>query len=105
MIVQEQFTKLKGKTLHTLSRRKPFTIQEIFSNNIIIESSTSKCRKIMMTEIQDSLNHLKKYKSLTRDDIENKSYSPRNSAYVFALLTKIPEVSFDMDSKKLQLKK
>ena len=102
--LNELLERLKNKELFTLSYRKPFTILSVHTNGIEVKISTGSIRFIRIEELQWALTHLERRKSITRKEIEMENYSPRNSAYVFAVLAEMPQVSYNRLADKLKLK-
>ena len=85
--------KLEGQTLATLDRRQEFKIVQVLPNLIIIETSTGNPRNISMHELQESWSSLEEIGQISRSDIM-KFYSPFNPAYVAAILSNFPGISY-----------
>lgn len=88
-----ELKKLVGKTLHTLDRQKPFTIDEIKSTSIKIITSTGNPRSIDFRMIVSAYNHLIKNGELTRIQIRD-HYSDFHPAYIAAILANLPNVKW-----------
>jgi len=105
MNVWDEVKKLEGKTLKTLDWEKPFDIQDVLSNIVVIWiRSTKKERIIHWREIEESWNHLEEYRILTRTEI-HKLYSERNPAYVASILANLPGVTYHIRPITLLFKK
>jgi hypothetical protein len=93
----EFFNLLKGRRLMTLKDKRIFTLLDIEGNKVFIRvEATGKERKIdIEKEIRPAYEELKKRKRLTRKEIE-KNFSPRNPAYVAAILTQFFKVKFSL---------
>jgi hypothetical protein len=87
---------LKGHTLKTLDRRKPFQVVEVTEHNVIVVPiETGKERPVPREGIEKAYRQLIVKGSLTRSDIM-KEYSPFNPAYVAALLAELPGVQHSL---------
>jgi hypothetical protein len=94
----ENFLKtLVGQELKTLKQLENFKVLTLEKNQLLIEvSSTKRSRPIPLEEIEKSWRRLLSDGQLTRTDIQAK-YSPRNPAYVAAILAKYPSVRSELD--------
>jgi hypothetical protein len=79
----------KLKTL--VKNEKPFEIIVVTDDNLVVENSKKQSRPIQRKQIEDSWQHLLKNGELKRFDVEN-HYSPRNSAYVVAIIAQLSNV-------------
>lgn len=83
---------LQGKVLKTLAQNKQFTVVHISQNNVvIIPHQSNKPRPIYMKEIEGSYRKMIVIGQITRIEIEAQ-FSPRNPAYVAAILATLPGV-------------
>lgn len=83
---------LKGMTIKTLDRNRPFTIRSVDNKVLVVLiGSTRKERKISRNEIDGAYKVLYQDHKVTRSEIEAK-FSMRNPAYVAAILSKYPGV-------------
>lgn len=93
--------KLKGRTLKTLDRRKPFTIVAITDNTVtVLPLSTGKERPIARVGIENAFRHLQTTGQLTLAEIE-KEYASRNPVYVAAMLAELPRVQYRQNPIRL----
>ena len=87
-----QFTPLEGRTLRTLDRRNAFHVVSVTDDIVSIRvQSTNKPRPIPMREIEHAYPELVAAGHITRVDIEAR-HSPRNPAYVAAMIAEFPGV-------------
>jgi len=85
---------LQGKVLNTLDQGKPFDISHVSSTRVNIIPHKSKIeRTIYMKEIEGSYRKLKAIGRITRVEIEAE-FSPRNPAYIAAILSTLPGVRY-----------
>jgi hypothetical protein len=98
-----ELRKLQGKRLLTLYQKKPFTITQVFTNQIILKTSTESQRPIPLKEIALAWIHLEKHKELTRSEIRDLGYSEFNPAYVVAILSSLPGVTHSLTPIVLRL--
>jgi hypothetical protein len=90
--VRTHIDSLKGKKLETLDRGKPFTVDFIHNDVIIITTSSNKTRNVPLQGTIDAYNHLIIHGKLTRTEIEEQEYTIRNTAYMAAVLASFPEI-------------
>ena len=102
--VKEHINSLKGKILHTLSQGKPFTIDYLHSNIILITTSTKASRNVPLEGTIDAYNHIKKHGKLTQAEIRDNNYSNWNPAYIAAILACFPEIKHKTKPITLYLK-
>ena len=95
---------LRGKQLHTLDQRKPFTVDGVKDNLILITTSTNAPRNVPLQGTIDAYNHIIKRGVLTRAEIRENNYSDWNPAYIAAILTSFPEVEYKTRPITLYLK-
>ena len=89
-----ELKKLAGQTLHTLSRHQPFDVVSVDAYEVeIYVRSSGKKRRVPMTEIEPAWRDLRRRGELTRAEIEE-HWSPRNPAYVAAMLAALPGVTY-----------
>ena len=88
-----ELKQLAGRTLYTLSQRKPFYVLSVdtYEAEIYIRS-TGRRRRVPLTEIEPAWRSLRRKGQLTRAEIEE-HWSPRNPVYVATILTALPGVS------------
>lgn len=92
---------LKGQTLSTLDQQKPFTIVDITETTVIIRpTSTKRERPISREGIEAAMNHLLTTGQLLPKEIDNQ-FAPRNSIYVAAMLSTLPEVQHSVNPIRL----
>jgi hypothetical protein len=92
---------LKGQTLSTLDQHKPFTIVDVTEETVIIRPlSTKRDRPISREGIEAAMNHLLTTGELSPKEIDN-NFAPRNSIYVAAMLSTLPEVQHSADPIRL----
>ena len=85
---------LKGRTLKTLDRRKPFQVIEVTEYTVIVlPFETGKERPIQRTGIENAFRHLVETGSLTRAEVA-KEYTPRSQVYRVAMLAELPGVRY-----------
>lgn len=83
---------LNGKELRTLGEAKPFDIIDVEPKKIIVRPhSTMNERSVLRQELEGAYNELVAVGSITRVKIES-HHSPRNPAYVAAILATLPDV-------------
>jgi hypothetical protein len=88
-----EIKKLQGKTLHTLDRKKPFEINEVLNNAVIVRTSSGEDRSIPLKELEHTWAHLERRKKITRTEIRELGYSNFHPAYVASILTSMPGVA------------
>jgi hypothetical protein len=89
-----EIKKLEGQTINTLAQYKKFKILTVTEKIIIKINSTGKERRIYFEkEIAPACKALKTRRRLTRIEIEDQ-FSPRNPAFVAAILAKLPQVHY-----------
>ena len=87
-----QIRNLKGRTLKTLDRRKPFQVVDVTEHTVIVlPLETGKERPIPRTGIENAFRHLVVTGRLMLSELE-KEYTPRNPFYTAAMLAEIPGV-------------
>lgn len=89
-----ELNQLSGRTVYTLSRNRPFAVVSVdmYEAEIRVQS-TGKSRRVPLTEIETAWRSLHNKGELTRAEIQE-HYSPRNPAYVAAMLAAMPGVSY-----------
>ena len=93
---------LKGRTLKTLDRRKPFQVIEVTEHAVtVLPLETGKERPIPRAGIENAFRHLTVTGGLTRAELE-KEYTPRNIAYAAAMLAEFPGVKYDLRPIRLR---
>ena len=102
--VHSYIKSLFGKELHTLDRRKPFTVDDINGNLIIITTSTGTSRNVPLDGTVDAYNHIQRRGTLTRAEIRENNYSDWNPAYIAAILASFPEIDYTIRPITLFLK-
>jgi hypothetical protein len=98
-----ELRKLQGKRLLTLYQKKPFSITQVSSNQIILKTSKESHHPIPMKEIALAWNHLERHKELTRSEVRDLGYSEFNPAYVVAILASLPGVTHSFTPIVLRL--
>ncbi|MHA1279491.1 MAG: hypothetical protein ACTSQ8_20005 [Candidatus Helarchaeota archaeon] len=92
--IDQNLSCLIGEELFTLSILRSFKIVRIGEESIEIETSTGNSRIIQFNALERSWDHLVTHGSLTRVAIRDK-FSNYNPAYVAAILSHFPNVSFN----------
>lgn len=88
-----EIKQLEGQTLHTLDRSNPFDILNVGQSKVTIRlHATGKERTIQWAELQGAFTELKVCAEISRSEIEQ-THSPRNPAYVAAILAQLPGVT------------
>ena len=102
MDLLEQLNLLTDTVIKTLDQNKEFKILLVTQSEVLIKVyATGKVRNISIQCLRDAYSDLQKNRELTRIDIEKK-YSPRNPAYVAALLSKLQGVTHRVKPITLQ---
>lgn len=92
MDLYSEIKKLEGMTLKTLRDNKSFDVIDVTRKKVIIEPHESeKERPINWSEIDGAYRQLAANRRITRGEIEER-HSPRNPAYVAAMLAELPGV-------------
>lgn len=103
--IWNEVRKLKGRTLKTLDRQKPFTIASVTYDRVyVIPQSTDKERPIPREGVENAYLHLVVTGRLTLTEIENE-YAPRNPVYVAAILAEMPGVQCKINPIQLSIVK
>ena len=93
-----EIRELKGRTLHTLDRRKPFSVVNVTENTItVLPRSTGKERPIQRSGIENAFRRLTVTGRLTLKE----EFTPRNPVYTAAFLAEMPGVSWYVKSIRL----
>lgn len=101
--VWNEIRKLKGRTLKTMDRRKPFTIVAITDETVtVLPQSTGKERPISRAGIENAFRHLMVNGHLTLAEIEN-DFAPRNPVCVAAILVELPGVQYKLSPIHLSI--
>ena len=91
---RSQLKKLAGRTLQTLSRHRAFDVISVDTYEVALHlRSTGKKRRVPLVEIEPAWRHLRHHGRVTRTEIQER-WSPRNPAYVAALLAALPAVTY-----------
>jgi len=100
--VGEQIMRLKGRTLETLGRARPFLIEEVTEHGIeVVVCSTGSVRYIPRTNVETGWVELCERGELTLDDIR-KRQTEANPAYGGALLAELPGIVVEADPIRLR---
>lgn len=102
--VKTHINSLRGKELQTLGQRKPFTLDYLHSNIILIITSTGTSRNVPLEGTIDAYNHIQRRGTLTRAEIRENNYSDWNPAYIAAILASFPEIDYTTGPITLFLK-
>ena len=95
MNIWPMIKELEGQTLFTLRQRKHFDILDVGERIAVIRiQATGKERPISRNEIEPAAAYLHSHGSLTRTEIREK-FSIANPAYVAAILSKLPDVTYN----------
>jgi len=85
---------LAGREMRTLARSERFAVEHVNDRQVdIIPRQTDKLRSVKRKEIESAWTRLVRDRKLTRKEIED-DYSPRNPAYVAAILASMPQVDY-----------
>ena len=92
-----ELKKLEGFTFQTLKQKKKFEVIVVTDSLILIKpQARGKERSISRKEVEGSYHELVASRQISRSQIEDR-YSPRNSAFVAALLAQLAGVDFTDD--------
>jgi len=92
MISWESIRRLQGRTLKTLKQSMLFDVVEVTASRAILHlHSTGNDRFVPRREIEGVVEALLKRRRISRKEIEA-NWSPRNPAYVAAMLAALPEI-------------
>jgi len=92
--VKSHINSLIGKKLHTLDRRRPFTVNYLNGNLIIITTSTGKSRNVPLEGTIDAYNHIQRQGTLTIAEIRENNYSDWNPTYIVTILASFPKIEY-----------
>jgi hypothetical protein len=95
-----QIRALEGKSLRTLADRKPFEVVSVAQNKIVLKISTEKIRTVWRKEIEGAFHELTRTGDISREEIEER-HSPRNIAYVAAILAELNGVTYQLGPIRL----
>ncbi len=85
---------IEGKTLKTLDLQRPFTILRVTPKRVVVRvEARGRERPIRFAEIEGAFLALIREGHISRVDIEAR-FSPRNPAYVAAILSRLPDVTY-----------
>lgn len=85
---------LRGRTLHTLGTKRPFTVKHVHETNlVVVPRSSGKERVISRSEIEGAFNELWISREVTMASIRD-HHSEANPSYIAALLAQLPDVDF-----------
>jgi len=90
-----QVRALEGKSLRTLDRRRPFEVVVVAESQIVLKVSTKKLRTVRRKEIESAFRKLTLTGEISRSEIEEQ-HSPRNIAYVAAILAELDGVTYQL---------
>ncbi len=97
-----EIRKLKGKTLKTLDHGNPFYIIDVRERRVVVSPHASgKPRPIPREHVEHAFRELVNRGEISRSDIET-NYSPRNPAYVAAILASLPGITHVTKAIKLK---
>jgi hypothetical protein len=93
---------LKGRTLKTPDRRKPFQVVEVTDHAVtVLPLETGKERPIQRAGIENAFRHLGVTGRLMLAELENE-YTPRNPVYAAAMLAELPGVKYGLRPIRLR---
>ena len=92
---------LEGATVSTLDEEQPFLVEKVSSEGIAIFTSTGEHQVIPRQEIEAVWDHLIRAERMGLAEIAR--HSPDYAAYVAALLSRMPGVSYTLDPNTLML--
>jgi len=88
----DEIKKLEGKTLTTLDQGRSFEVLAVFNSGVVINPlRTKKERMVPWKQIEGAFRQLLAFGQIARSEIEAQ-HSPRNPAYVAAMLANLPHV-------------
>lgn len=94
MISWESIRSLQGRTLKTLKQSKSFDVIEVTASRALLHlHSTGNHRIVSRREIEAAIEALLKSRRISRKEIEA-HWSPRNPAYVAAMLAALPDIEY-----------
>jgi len=97
MDLWKELKNLERHTFRTLKQKKEFDVIEVAASKIIVKPhSSDKERSISRKQIESTYHELVASRQISRSQIEDR-YSPRNSAFVAALLAQLAGVKFTDD--------
>ncbi len=102
--VKTHINSLRGKELQTLGLKKPFIIDYLSSDIILITTSSGASRNVPLEGTIDAYNHIQRRGTLTRAEIRENNYSDWNPAYIAAILASFPEIKYKTKPITLFLK-
>lgn len=101
MNVWDEIKKLKGQTLRTLDRRKPFDVIEVDSNTVVILPRSTKIERPIRREgIETAYRRLMTTGQLTIKEIEEE-HTPRSQVYTATILAGLPDVHHSLRPTRL----
>jgi len=86
---------LEGATVSTLDEEQPFLVEKVSSEGIAIFTSTGEHQVIPRSQIEAVWQHLVRTETMSLSEVAQ--YSPHYAAYVAAILSRMPEVSYTLD--------
>ncbi len=94
---------LQGSTLYTLDQNHAFDVVSFTPETVVLWlHTTARQRDVPWKELDGVWNELQLHGMITRKDIQAR-YSPRNPAYVAAILAVMPGVSHTLKPITLHL--
>ena len=103
-MIRQYLRNMAGKPLETLELKRSFEIQAVSDRHVVIwVSGTGKTRTFPIKEIESAYQALAVSRVITRSEIQRK-YSPRNPAYIAAILAALPNVDYALKPITLMLR-
>lgn len=103
MRIWEHIQELEGQELATLDQERPFIVRAVNEDSLTIYLlSSKKEREIGRSEIEGPFNDLWLEKKLTLEGIRD-MHSRANSAYIAALLARVPGVKHSLGPIRIWL--
>ena len=95
-----QVQALQGRTLHTLSRNRPFEVIAVDEAQAMIKLSTGRVRPVRRREVVDAFDGLVQAGEIDMRAIGER-HSPRSATYVASLLAQLDEVRYQLKPLRL----
>jgi hypothetical protein len=93
MNLWQEIKQLEGQTLHTLDHSNPFDILSVDRSKVTVRPhATDKERSVPWPQLENAFRELSVRGEISRVEIEHQ-HSPRNPAYVAAILAELPGVT------------
>jgi len=94
-----------GQEFRTLARGRPFVLEGIDGNLIIITTSSGSSRNVPLDGTIDAFNHVMKQGELLLTDIRRYKFSDWNPTYIVSLLASFPDIDYTLRPIRLSRSK